>query len=167
MRVKYLLTGLVFIVLFTLPCAAQTWVGNAVISPNQRGGIYAAHAYLPFGSIIKVTNLSNQKTIMLIIGDRLPKHDPNLIELSVAAADAIGLSKPTRVQVELLKHARIVNGKIIASLPPGAHTVWELSGKVDSNSELELRNSHAGTRSYDGNYGFFSDIPCLYAKNRM
>ena len=53
----------------------------------------AAHKTLPLGSIVKVTNPRNHKRITVRINDRGPFAKGRIIDLSRAAADAIGIKK--------------------------------------------------------------------------
>jgi rare lipoprotein A len=63
----------------------------------------AAHQSLPFGSKIKVTNLSNGKSVEVEINDRGPFAENRIIDLSQAAAKALGMieSGTTTVRLEL------------------------------------------------------------------
>ena len=56
-------------------------------------GLSAAHKSLPIPSMVKVTNLDNGKSINLRINDRGPFHDNRIIDLSYAAAKAIGFDR--------------------------------------------------------------------------
>lgn len=49
-------------------------------------GMTAAHKTLPIPSYVKVTNLKNNRTIIVRINDRGPYHDDRVIDLSYAAA---------------------------------------------------------------------------------
>lgn len=53
----------------------------------------AAHRTLPFGTEVKVTNISNGHSVMVKINDRGPYSKGRLIDLSKAAASEIGLIK--------------------------------------------------------------------------
>src|SRR5690554_7906251 len=46
----------------------------------------AAHKHLPFGSLLKVTNLNNGHEVVVKINDRLPKSSKRVIDLSKKAA---------------------------------------------------------------------------------
>ena len=50
----------------------------------------AAHRTLPFGTWILVENLDNGKTVEVRINDRGPFRDSRILDLSYAAARAIG-----------------------------------------------------------------------------
>ncbi len=51
----------------------------------------AAHRTLPFGTLVKVTNLSNYESVLVRINDRGPYNRNRIIDLSKAAAISIGL----------------------------------------------------------------------------
>lgn len=49
----------------------------------------AAHKHLPLGSYVKVTNLQNQRSIVLRINDRMPAWNKRSIDLSFKAASEL------------------------------------------------------------------------------
>lgn len=51
----------------------------------------AAHKTLPFGSLVKVTNIKNLKSVIVRINDRGPFYKKRCIDLSKEAAKKIGL----------------------------------------------------------------------------
>lgn len=59
----------------------------------------AAHRSLPFGSVVRVTNLSNGRSVTVRINDRGPFVAGRCIDLSAAAARAIGMGGSARVSV--------------------------------------------------------------------
>ena len=65
----------------------------------------AAHLSLPFGSLVKVTNMRNGKTVVVRINDRGPHVKGRIIDLSKAAATKIGIGRAgtARVRLEVLK----------------------------------------------------------------
>jgi len=64
----------------------------------------AAHRSLPFGSQVKVTTLSNQRSVIVRISDRGPYYQGRIIDLSQAAAERLEMIKSgiTNVKVEIL-----------------------------------------------------------------
>ncbi|ASQ89703.1 septal ring lytic transglycosylase RlpA family lipoprotein [Prosthecochloris sp. GSB1] len=62
----------------------------------------AAHKSLPFGSMVRVTNLANGKKVIVRINDRGPFVRGRIIDLSLEAAKEIGLLKKgvTKVRLE-------------------------------------------------------------------
>jgi rare lipoprotein A len=65
----------------------------------------AAHPSYPFNTIVRVTNLSNNKSVEVRINDRMPNFKGRIIDLSLAAAKQIDMIKPgvQEVQIEVLK----------------------------------------------------------------
>src|SRR5215472_17364673 len=61
----------------------------------------AAHRTLPFGALVRVTNLTNDKSVEVRIIDRGPFVDGRIIDLSHAAAEAIGFVGAGLAQVRL------------------------------------------------------------------
>jgi rare lipoprotein A len=64
----------------------------------------AAHKTLPFGSRVRVTNVENGRSVELRITDRGPRSRNRIIDISSAAANAIGMKRQGVgvVQVDLL-----------------------------------------------------------------
>ena len=63
-----------------------------------------AHKSLPFGTRVKVTNLSNNKTVEVVINDRGPYVEGRIIDLSRAAAEELGYINQglAEVQIEVI-----------------------------------------------------------------
>jgi rare lipoprotein A len=57
----------------------------------DRNGLTAAHKTLPFGTRVKVTHIKNQKTVTVRINDRGPVQAGRILDLSPAAARALGI----------------------------------------------------------------------------
>jgi len=62
----------------------------------------AAHKHLPFGTMVKVTNLVNNKSVIVRINDRGPYAAGRIIDLSKAAAKQIDMIAAGVVKVEIL-----------------------------------------------------------------
>lgn len=60
----------------------------------------AAHPTLPMPSLVRVTNIANNKSVVVRVNDRGPFHSNRIIDLSKRAAQAIDVMsvKPVRVQ---------------------------------------------------------------------
>ena len=61
----------------------------------------AAHLTLPFGTLLKVTNLQNMKSVIVRVNDRGPHVRGRIVDLSKAAAELIGLRHTGTARVEL------------------------------------------------------------------
>jgi rare lipoprotein A len=94
--------SVVFILITTL-AFAQTQTGKASFyadkfegRPTASGEKYkhskltAAHKTLPFGTKVRVTNISNNQTVEVVINDRGPYVDGRVIDLSKSAAEKLG-----------------------------------------------------------------------------
>jgi len=61
----------------------------------------AAHRTLPFGTLVRVTNLKNNLSVIVVINDRGPFVEGRIIDLSYAAARQIDMINDGVVQVEI------------------------------------------------------------------
>lgn len=67
----------------------------------DRMAMTAAHRSYPFGTRVRVTNLANGKSVVVRITDRGPHVASRVIDLTEAAAKAIGLWRKGVVSVRL------------------------------------------------------------------
>ncbi|TLX73073.1 septal ring lytic transglycosylase RlpA family protein [Labilibacter sediminis] len=113
---------LLFIVSFTLVTAqeqgkASYYADKFEGRKTASGEIYhhhlktAAHRTLPFGTMVRVTNLSNNKTVDVKINDRGPFIAGRIIDLSKSAAQEIGAVQKGIVDVKLLVLEPFSNAK--------------------------------------------------------
>ncbi len=70
-----------------LKAATHSQSGKA--SWYHQPGLMAAHRSLPFGTVVRVTNLANGKRVTVTIRDRGPYIDGRIIDLSEAAFDQL------------------------------------------------------------------------------
>ncbi|MFN8615200.1 MAG: septal ring lytic transglycosylase RlpA family protein, partial [Vampirovibrionales bacterium] len=73
----------------------------------------AAHRTLPFGTLLKVTNLRNGRSVLVTVNDRGPWGHGRIIDLSKAAAREIGLVSMGVAKVSLA----IMPKKLATALP--------------------------------------------------
>ncbi len=96
---------------------AQTEIGTASFYHNKfegrrtssgevfKQGLYTcAHKSYPFGTMIKVTNLSNDSSVVVKVNDRLPQRSKRCVDLSMVAAKQLNFVGKglTKVRVEKL-----------------------------------------------------------------
>ncbi|MFT6984536.1 MAG: rare lipoprotein A [Psychromonas sp.] len=88
-----------------------SWYGNKfhghLTSNGERYNMFAmsaAHKNLPLPSYIQVTNLENNKQIIVRVNDRGPFHSGRIVDLSYAAAKKLDMLKAgtARVKIKLL-----------------------------------------------------------------
>ncbi len=98
-------------VLFTQTGQAS-WYGSEGGSLTATGerynpqGMTAAHRTLAFGSKVRVTNLRSGRSALVTINDRGPFTGGRIIDLSAAAAEAVGIksSGVGKVRVDVLSY---------------------------------------------------------------
>ncbi len=87
---------------------ADKFEGRATASGEifSQKKLTAAHKTLPFGTKLKVTNLQNGKTVIVVVNDRGPFVDNRIIDLSKAAAEQIGMlgSGVVKVKIETINY---------------------------------------------------------------
>ncbi|HEY0795092.1 MAG TPA: septal ring lytic transglycosylase RlpA family protein [Acidisarcina sp.] len=60
-----------------------------------------AHRSLPLGTLLKVTNLLNHRSVVVRVNDRGPVPENRVVDLSLAAADFLGMSARGTAPVRL------------------------------------------------------------------
>ena len=88
-----------------------SWYGHALQGlPTATGEAYdmnamtCAHRTLPLGSLVRVTNLRNHRSLVLRVNDRGPMIETRVVDLSYAAAKRLGFSHigTVRVRIDLV-----------------------------------------------------------------
>jgi rare lipoprotein A len=85
-----------------------SWYGKAHAGHKTASGelfdpnaMTAAHRTLPMGAMVRVTNIENGRTVTVRINDRGPTDESRIIDLSRAAADALGFRENGIARVKL------------------------------------------------------------------
>ncbi|NBA97481.1 septal ring lytic transglycosylase RlpA family protein [Pseudomonas sp. R5(2019)] len=86
-----------------------SWYGTKFHGQNTANGeVYdlygmsAAHKTLPLPSYVRVTNLDNQKSVVLRVNDRGPFYSDRIIDLSYAAAKKLGYAETGTARVKVV-----------------------------------------------------------------
>jgi rare lipoprotein A len=110
-------SGLFFVLLLLSSTGSDIEKGTATYYGNGFNGrrtssgeifqnhlLTAAHKTLPFGTMVKVTNLKNDSTVVVKVNDRLPKSSSRIIDLTMAAAKKLNFVRAgvASVTVEVL-----------------------------------------------------------------
>ena len=94
-----------------MPTIASAQTGIASVyseGPTATGervvasGMTAAHRTLPFGTMVRVTNTSNGRSVVVRINDRGPFVKGRIIDLTPGAAHAIGIAGLGSVTVDIV-----------------------------------------------------------------
>ena len=97
----------------TLPVTASAESGIASVYAYSGGrsasgeraapsGLTAAHRSLPFGTLVRVTNAATGRSVVVRINDRGPFVAGRVIDLTPAAAQALGFSGLAHVTLEVV-----------------------------------------------------------------
>jgi rare lipoprotein A len=109
LRVSAALCGASMMLACLQPAHAQSGIASiygyesgktASGEPAKPGGLTAAHRTLPLGSHVRVTNKRNGRTVVVRINDRGPYVAGRIIDLTPAAAHALGFSGLAPVTVD-------------------------------------------------------------------
>lgn len=86
-------------------CAGNPTASGEIFDMN---GLTAAHRVLPLGTRIRVTNLRNNKSVVLRVNDRGPGVPGRLLDVSVEAARRLGFKGMglTQVQIEVVDYPK-------------------------------------------------------------
>ncbi|MGI6466958.1 MAG: septal ring lytic transglycosylase RlpA family protein [Sphaerochaetaceae bacterium] len=105
---KKILTTLLILIITTTIFATKgiaSWYDTGHITANgdpfNPNSLSAAHKTMMFGSIVRVHNLDNNKTVDVYINDRGPYVDGRIIDLTPLAAKALGMYEAGLAKVEL------------------------------------------------------------------
>lgn len=82
---------------------ASTYAEGSQTASGERfnaGELTAAHRTLPFGTRVRVTNHSNGRSVVVTINDRGPFVNSRIIDVTPAAARALGMSGLAPVTIE-------------------------------------------------------------------
>jgi rare lipoprotein A len=120
-----------------------SWYGPPYANhPGADGTIYdqnamtAAHRTLPMGSMVRVTNLSNNQSIVVKITDRGPFVDGRIIDLSLAAAKALDVYRPGTAKVRVEAFAPPER----PGVDPAGKWCVQIGAFLDEEDAIQLKN---------------------------
>ncbi len=96
----------------------------------------AAHKFLPFGTYVRVQNLDNGRWVVVRINDRGPFVKDRIIDLSYAAARAIGMIGPGTARVRIT----VVSPPPRALAPVGVYYI-QVGSFVDPQKAYSLQRA--------------------------
>lgn len=110
-------------------------------------GLTCAHRELPFGTILQVTNASNEKTVRCVVNDRGPFVAGRDIDLSYGAAKEIGLKSTGPVRIVSLgreagyaKEVKYVSSRGPYTVQVGAFTEVDSAARLKCALELKYKD---------------------------
>jgi rare lipoprotein A len=108
---KIVILSALVVSIIAVPTIASAQSGIASVyseGPTATGervvasGMTAAHRTLPFGTMVRVTNASNGRSVVVRINDRGPFVKGRIIDLTPGAAHAIGIAGLGAVTVDVV-----------------------------------------------------------------
>jgi rare lipoprotein A len=110
---KTFIASIFAIAVIGIPAAASAQSGVASVyaysggrtASGERvspGALTAAHRTLPFGTLVRVTNERNGRSVVVRINDRGPFVRGRVIDMTPAGARALGFSGLTQVSLAIL-----------------------------------------------------------------
>jgi rare lipoprotein A len=102
----------------------------------DQNAMTAAHRTLPMGSMVRVTNLSNNQSVIVKITDRGPFVDGRIIDLSLAAAKELDVYRPgtARVRVEAFAPPER------SGVDPAGKWCVQIGAFLDEEDAIQLKN---------------------------
>lgn len=116
-------------------------------------GLTAAHRTLPLGTQVRVTNVSNGKSVIVRVNDRGPFHGNRVIDLSKGAANKLGFVQHGMATVKL----ETLNGKpntpdtidvLVAETPKINTLAKQPSIKLPETTQPEIKFAGSQSRPY-------------------
>jgi rare lipoprotein A len=159
---------LIFTLVVSVFAKAQVQTGKASFysdafegKPTASGEKYrankmtAAHKTLPFGTVVKVTNLSNNESVEVTINDRGPFVEGRVLDLSKAAAEKLGFFNQgtTEVKMEIVDSG---DGKG-KTLPAMVEHVT-----VEEREFYDFDISKSNPRGYGAQLGTYQELANLF-----
>jgi len=102
----------------------------------DQNAMTAAHRTLPMGSMVRVTNLSNNQFVIVRITDRGPFVDNRIIDLSLAAAKALDVYRPGTAKVRVEAYAPPDR----PGVDPAGRWCVQIGAFLDEADAIQLKN---------------------------
>jgi len=124
----------------------------------------AAHRTLPFNSVVRVTNVDNNKSVEVRINDRGPKSRKRIIDVTRKAAKELDIIKQgignVKVEVVLLYRSRADSDSIIMQAKIAQHTIdttiYADSSNLNKSQWYKVSVNDANPVGYGIQVGSFS-----------
>ena len=129
----------------------------------------AAHKTLPLNSYAVVTNLHNNRKVIVRINDRGPFSEKRIIDLSHSAAKELGLiargTGQVRIEALHVDHKGQISGAGVKTLAKHAKTE-EASDRLVTDKNNEKKNQNLDTTTNDAKTAFKLKLLAVSSKNQ-
>ncbi|MDH5474415.1 MAG: septal ring lytic transglycosylase RlpA family protein [Cyclobacteriaceae bacterium] len=165
MHTKLFFIGVLYFIIFS--AYSQTQTGKASYYADKFEGrttangekykhtkLTAAHRLLPFGTVVKVTNIKNGKSVEVRVNDRGPFVNGRIIDLSKMAAERLDFIHDgiTEVKVEVVDHG---DGK------GGGQTKPSYYSEVEEKEFYAMDIDRASPKGFGVQIGLFQEMANL------
>ncbi len=120
--------------------------------PYNLYAMTAAHKTLPLPTYVEVTNLDNDRSVIVKVNDRGPFHDGRIIDLSYAAAVKLGIQQRGTGRVEVVAIDTLEPDHVPANQPVLVEETTTSGTQVDGRLFLQVgafRDAQNATRLRD------------------
>jgi rare lipoprotein A len=92
----------------------------------------AAHPFLPFGTFVLVTNLNNEKSVVVKINDRFKPKKDHILDITKAAAKEIDLLRygMAKISMEVIADTTVTDFVLTDSIPIDMVTYKLYAGRI-------------------------------------
>jgi rare lipoprotein A len=111
-----------------------------------------AHVSIPFGSLVKITNLENNKSAIARVNDRGPFVPDRIIDVSKSVAERLGMINKGVVKVRI----EVVDNQGNSLNQIGVNTKQETPTNKESDKSVEQLNEEKNTDKNGGDVELFS-----------
>jgi len=103
--------------------------GNATWYEDDTLDLYASHARLPPGTMLRVTNLNNQKEVYVTVMGRIQNSDNRILDVSQAAAELLEMNERGSTPIRLV----VIRGLVSEPTSPPSKTAANESAREDDS----------------------------------
>ncbi|GAA5138848.1 septal ring lytic transglycosylase RlpA family protein [Thalassotalea piscium] len=140
-----------------------SWYGNKFHGHlTSNGEIYnmygmsAAHKHLPLPSYVQVTNLSNNKSVIVRVNDRGPFHHNRIIDLSYTAAYKLNMLKTGTAKVLI---------EALPKVPESSHTSSNTKSDIKDHIQVFATKDKAVAQKTASTLSLLYQYPAFFVEN--
>jgi cell division septation protein DedD len=148
-----------FFALFTVFPAIITFAqdlqeGNATWYSDDTLDLYASHARLPPGTMLRVTNLNNEREVYVTVMGRIQNSDNRILDISQAAAELLEMNERGYTPIRLV----VIRGLMPEPTPASSRTADNSSVRDDAPiPEITAVSVFPDDEGYEDNYYGYDD----------
>lgn len=126
------------------------WIGHITANGEiyRAGDVTAAHKTLPFNTMVRVTNLKNNKSVIVRINNRGPYVKGRILDLSLVAAQKVEMTRAgvVPVKAEVLRKIEVVPKSNRKLTEAEKHAAQKRAAKAAEETRAKKGKEKAGVR---------------------